>query len=104
MIRNRYRCKDGTVRWLSWRGSHDPAARVVYATARDISDLIFAGKAAGNNQHQPGIPGGAALPRGCRSQKKYLRTEKLSAIGKLSASIAHGFNNPLQGIMTVLRG
>ena len=38
------------------------------------------------------------------THKKYLHAEKLSAIGKLSASIAHEFNNPLQGVMTVLKG
>ena len=38
------------------------------------------------------------------TQKLYLHAEKLSAIGKLSASIAHEFNNPLQGILTVLKG
>jgi PAS domain S-box-containing protein len=38
------------------------------------------------------------------SQKQYLHAEKLSAIGKLSASIAHEFNNPLQGILSVLKG
>ena len=35
-------------------------------------------------------------------QQLYLHTEKLAAIGKLSASIAHEFNNPLQGIMSIL--
>jgi PAS domain S-box-containing protein len=38
------------------------------------------------------------------TQKQFLHTEKLSAIGKLSASIAHEFNNPLQGILSTLRG
>jgi len=38
------------------------------------------------------------------SQKQYLHAEKLSAIGKLSASIAHEFNNPLQGITSILKG
>jgi len=37
------------------------------------------------------------------TQAQYLHAEKLSAIGKLSASIAHEFNNPLQGIMTILQ-
>ncbi len=37
-------------------------------------------------------------------QQLYLHTEKLAAIGKLSASIAHEFNNPLQGIMSILNG
>lgn len=38
------------------------------------------------------------------TQMHYLHTEKLSAIGKLSASIAHEFNNPLQSVMTILKG
>ncbi len=38
------------------------------------------------------------------AQKQYLHAEKLSAIGKLSASIAHEFNNPLQSIMAILKG
>ncbi len=37
------------------------------------------------------------------TQSQYLHAEKLSAIGKLSASIAHEFNSPLQGVMTILR-
>ena len=38
------------------------------------------------------------------SQKQYLHAEKLAAIGQLSASIAHEFNNPLQGILSILKG
>ena len=37
-------------------------------------------------------------------QQLYLHSEKLAAIGKLSASIAHEFNNPLQGILSILSG
>jgi len=37
-------------------------------------------------------------------EKQFLHAEKLSAIGRLSASIAHEFNNPLQGILSVLKG
>ena len=36
--------------------------------------------------------------------KQYLHAEKLAAIGKLSASIAHEFNNPLQSILSILKG
>ena len=38
------------------------------------------------------------------THRQYLHAEKLSAIGKLSASIAHEFNNPLQGILSILKG
>jgi PAS domain S-box-containing protein len=37
-------------------------------------------------------------------QKQLLHAEKLSAIGRLAASVAHEFNNPLQGILLILNG
>ena len=37
-----------------------------------------------------------------KTHQQLLHAEKLSAVGKLSASISHEFNNPLQGIMNVL--
>ena len=39
-----------------------------------------------------------------KTHEMLLHSEKLSAIGSLSASIAHEFNNPLQGVMTVIKG
>jgi len=33
---NRYRCKDGTYRWLEW--SSAPAGKLIYAAARDITE------------------------------------------------------------------
>lgn len=34
---NRYLCKDGSIRWLSWRVTYDRNEEVAYATARDIT-------------------------------------------------------------------
>lgn len=39
-----------------------------------------------------------------KTYDQLLHAEKLSAIGKLSASIAHEFNNPIYGIRNVLEG
>ena len=39
---NRYRCKDGGYRWLSWVSHPDPEKRVTYAVARDITDWKIA--------------------------------------------------------------
>lgn len=39
-----------------------------------------------------------------QTYKQLLHAEKLSAIGQLSASIAHEFNNPLQGILNIVSG
>ena len=35
---NRYRCKDGTARWLSWRANYVPEEGTTYASARDITE------------------------------------------------------------------
>lgn len=35
---NRYVCKDGSSRWLSWRAKVSPAEGLTYATARDITE------------------------------------------------------------------
>jgi PAS domain S-box-containing protein len=39
-----------------------------------------------------------------KSHKQLLHSEKLAAVGNLSASIAHEFNNPLQSIMSIIKG
>lgn len=38
-----------------------------------------------------------------RAQEQLIRTEKLSSLGRLSASIAHEINNPLTGIITTAK-
>jgi PAS domain S-box-containing protein len=35
---NRYRCKDGTYRWLSWKATPLTGQKLIYAAARDITD------------------------------------------------------------------
>lgn len=34
---NRYRCKDGTYRWLQWNGNYRPERALFYAVARDVT-------------------------------------------------------------------
>jgi PAS domain S-box-containing protein len=35
---NRYRCKDGTYRWLNWKAAANHDRGLIYATARDVTD------------------------------------------------------------------
>jgi PAS domain S-box-containing protein len=35
---NRYRCKDGSYRWLSWQAASEPAPGRVYAVAHDVTE------------------------------------------------------------------
>lgn len=34
---NRYRCKDGSYRWLHWNATPDPAHQVIFSIARDVT-------------------------------------------------------------------
>ena len=35
---NRYRCKDGSWKWLHWNASSDPRDQLIYGMARDVTD------------------------------------------------------------------
>ena len=39
-FRNRYRCKNGIYIWLSWNAIPDPSTGMIYATARNVTELI----------------------------------------------------------------
>lgn len=35
---NRYRCQNGSYRWLEWNATADPETQLIYAAARDVTD------------------------------------------------------------------
>ncbi len=47
---NRYRCRNGTYRWIEWRSS--PRGEIIYAAARDVTDRKKVEEALANERRQ----------------------------------------------------
>lgn len=73
-LENRYLCKDGSYRWLSWKSSASPEAGTVFAVARDITGQR-------------------------RADQEKLISSKLESAGTLVGGIAHDFNNLLASVL-----
>lgn len=71
---NRYRCKDGTYKWLEWSASASHDRTLLFGAARDISERK-------------------------KMQEELLKTQKLESLGVLAGGIAHDFNNILTAIL-----
>ena len=77
---NRYRCKDGTYRWLQWNSAS--AGNLIYAAARDVTEQKL-----------------------IESETRKLREElahvtQASMMGGLTSVLAHEINQPLTAILS----
>ncbi len=71
---NRYLCRDGSYRLLSWNSFPLAPERIIYAVVRDLTETR-------------------------RMQERLQHIEEMDAIGQLAGGIAHDFNNQLVGIL-----
>jgi PAS domain S-box-containing protein len=71
---NRYRHKDGSYRWLSWKAKTYAPEQVIYAVAVDITEKKSL-------------------------EQQFLRAQRLESLGSLASGIAHDLNNVLTPIV-----
>ena len=76
---NRYRCKDGSYRWISWVGV--PEDGMVYCSGRDITQ---------EKEQEEAL----AL-----AEESLRQAQKMEAVGQLTGGLAHDFNNLLTSVM-----
>ena len=76
---NRYRCKDGTYRWLEW--SSAPSGKLIYSAARDVTE---------RRQAELEI---------AQQRNELAHVARVSTMSQLASSLAHELNQPLGAIL-----
>jgi len=77
---NRYRCKDGTYRWLEWTAA--PAGNLIYAAARDVTERLKEEVEARQRRDE------------------LAHVARVAMMGELTTSLAHEINQPLTEILS----
>jgi PAS domain S-box-containing protein len=79
---NRYRCKDGSYKWLAWTAVPVTEEGLIYAVARDITDKKWAEEEI--EQHH----------------QEMAHVIRLSTAGEMASGMAHELNQPLTALLS----
>jgi PAS domain S-box-containing protein len=99
-FRNRYRCKDGSYRWLSWSATPSIEHRLIYGSARDVTAVV--------RMEQGLRASNAILKRAIAEREIHIAasSEKHRALVELdrfkdevTATLVHDLKNPLSVIV-----
>ena len=77
---NRYRCRDGTYRFLEWTSA--PAGNLIYAAARDVTERL------------------KEEVEARQRREELAHMTRIAMMGELTTSLAHEINQPLTAILS----
>lgn len=92
-FRNRYRCKDGSYRWLAWSATPSVEHKLIYAAARDVTAVV---------RMEEGLrASNELLKRSAVLREKHIAATSAEhqALVDLNATLVHDIKNPLSVIV-----